>query len=226
MNKDSLSSREIIASRVSKELKTGYLVNLGIGLPTLVANYVHKEANILFQSENGMIGLGAKPVTGSEDPDLFNAGGQPATIVQGGCFFDTALSFGLIRGKHVDVTVLGALQVDQEGNLASWSIPGQFTPGMGGSMDLVAGAKKVIIAMEHTTKNGEHKILKQCTLPLTGKKCVDLIITELAVFNVTETSLELIELQPGHTLYEVRSKTSAVFSVSPYLVESEQQVII
>jgi len=203
--------REIIASRVARELKNGDVVNLGIGLPTLVANYIPEDLHIFLQSENGMIGMGPSPEPGKEDPDLFNAGGNPVTILPGGVFFDTSLSFAVIRGGHVDVTVLGALQVDQYGNLANWCIPGVFTPGIGGAMDLVVGAKKVIVAMEHTTKKGEAKILEKCTLPLTAQGKVDLIVTELAVFRVTKEGLVLEELQPGATLDEVKKKTQAPF---------------
>lgn len=218
--------RALIARRVAKEFKNGDLVNLGIGLPTLVANYIPDNIEILLQSENGMVGMGATPEQGKEDPDLFNAGGQPVTIVPGGAYFDTALSFAIIRGGHVDITVLGALEVDQHGNLASWSIPGSFTPGIGGSMDLVVGSKKVIIAMEHTTKKGESKILKQCTLPLTAKGKVSMIVTELAVFEVTPEGLVLTELQPGADLDEVIQKTEAPFTISEPLIENKQGIQI
>ncbi|RXT08003.1 3-oxoacid CoA-transferase subunit B [Ammoniphilus sp. CFH 90114] len=206
--------RSTIARRVAQELSDGDLVNLGIGLPTLVANYIPNNIEVLLQSENGMIGMGASPEPGEEDEDLFNAGGKPVTVRQGGVFFDTSLSFSIIRGGHVDVTVLGALQVDQHGNLASWCIPGVFTPGIGGSMDLVVGSKRVIIAMEHTTKDGKSKILEQCTLPLTAQGKVSLIVTELAVFQVDREGLVLVELQPGSTIEEVTQKTAAPFRVA------------
>lgn len=213
--------RAIIAQRVAKEFKNGDLVNLGIGLPTLVANYIPENIQILLQSENGMVGMGPTPEQDDADPDLFNAGGQPVTIVPGGTYFDTALSFAIIRGGHVDITVLGALEVDQYGNLASWCIPGSFTPGIGGSMDLVVGSKKVIIAMEHAKKTGESKILKQCTLPLTAKGKVSMIVTELAVFEVTPEGLVLTELQPGAELDEVMRKTEAPFTISEQLTETQ-----
>lgn len=217
--------RQIIARRVAKELKNGDLVNLGIGLPTLVANYIPDDIEIYFQSENGMIGMGPSPEPGKEDPDLFNAGGNPVTVLPGGVFFDTSLSFAIIRGGHVDVTVLGALQVDEQGNLANWCIPGVFTPGIGGAMDLVVGAKKVIVAMEHATKKGEAKILKKCTLPLTAQGKVDLIITELAVFKVTKEGLVLEELQPGASLEEVREKTEASFILGEGLQREREEVV-
>ncbi|MBP1932431.1 3-oxoacid CoA-transferase subunit B [Ammoniphilus resinae] len=213
--------RGLIASRVAKELKNGDLVNLGIGLPTLVANYIPEDVQVYLQSENGMIGMGPSPDEEHVDPDLFNAGGNPVTILPGGVFFDTALSFAIIRGGHVDITVLGALEVDQHGNLASWSIPGKFTPGIGGAMDLVAGAKRVVVAMEHTTKKGEAKILKDCTLPLTAQGRVSMIVTELAVFEVRPDGLWLTELQPGATLDEVRQKTAADYQIAAELQREE-----
>lgn len=206
-----LTPKEIIAARVAKELKDGDVVNLGIGLPTMVPNYLPEDVNVILQSENGYIGLG--PLEGDVDPDLVNAGGQPAGIIRGGAFFDSLFSFELIRGGHVDVTVLGGLEVDAQGNLANWMIPGKMVPGMGGAMDLVTGAKKVIVAMEHTSKKGAPKILEQCRLPLTGKGVVDLIVTELAVFRVTEAGLILEELQKGVSLETVREKTEASFEV-------------
>lgn len=208
--------KEIIAARVAKELRNGDVVNLGIGLPTMVPNYLPGDVNVFLQSENGYIGLG--PVNGEIDPDLVNAGGQPSGIIPGGAFFDSLFSFELIRGGHVDVTVLGGLEVDAKGNLANWMVPGKMVPGMGGAMDLVTGAKKVIVAMEHCSKKGEPKILEQCRLPLTGKEVVDLIITEIAVFRVTDEGLVLEELLEGAPLEMVQEKTKASFKVSPNLV--------
>jgi len=200
--------KSFIAKRVAKELKDGDVVNLGIGLPTMVANYVPNEKNIFFQSENGFIGLGPAPLEGEEDDRIVNAGAQCVTILPGGVFFDSATSFGIIRGSHVDITVLGALQVDEKGNLANWMIPGKMVPGMGGAMDLVVGAKKVIIAMEHTVK-GNHKILKECTLPLTAAGEVNLIITEMGVIEVTDEGFVLKEINPQFTVEEVQKATEA-----------------
>jgi len=208
--------REVIVKRVAKELKDGDLVNLGIGMPTLVANYIPEGIDILLQSENGFVGLGPSPEPENEDPDIVNAGGQPTSIVPGGAFFDSATSFTIIRGGHLDVTVLGALQVDQEGNLANWMIPGKMVPGMGGAMDLVAGAKRVIIAMEHTAK-GAPKILKKCNLPLTAKGEVDLIVTDMGVIEVTPDGLLLTELAPETTVEEVINATEAELKVSESL---------
>ncbi len=205
---DNKLAKQIIAKRVAKELKDGQLVNLGIGLPTLVANYIPKDMYVVLQSENGMVGMGPAAENGSENLDVINAGGQYVTLLPNGCYFDSATSFSLIRGGHVDVTVLGALEVDQEGNLANWIIPGKMVPGMGGAMDLVTGAKKVIVAMQHTGK-GEPKILKKCTLPLTAKGIVDLIVTELCVIEVTEKGLVLKEIHPETTVDEVISLTDA-----------------
>ncbi|WP_034262849.1 3-oxoacid CoA-transferase subunit B [Bacillus sp. J33] len=205
------TAKEIIAERAAKELHDGDVVNLGIGLPTLIPNYLEAGVNVFLQSENGFIGLG--PVRGEVEPDIVNAGGQPAGINPGGAFFDSTYSFQLIRGGHVDVTVLGGLEVDQQGNLANWMIPGKMVPGMGGAMDLVTGAKKVIVTMEHCSKKGAPKILKECRLPLTGKGVVDLIITELAVFKVTEEGLVLVELQEGVDLQTVIEKTEAEFTL-------------
>lgn len=201
--------KEIIAKRVASELKDGDLVNLGIGLPTWVANYVPSDIEIYFQSENGMIGLGPSPEEGKEDVNLTNAGGQYVTIKEYGMFFDSATSFGIIRGHHVDITVLGALEVDEEGSLASWIIPNKIVPGMGGAMDLVVGAKRVIIATTHTNKKGEAKIKTRCTLPLTAYREVDMIVTELAVIKVMDDGLHLIEKHPDVTIEEIVSKTEA-----------------
>ncbi|MBW9151499.1 3-oxoacid CoA-transferase subunit B [Clostridium estertheticum] len=211
---DSKLAKQIIAKRIGKELKNGQLVNLGIGLPTLVTNYIPEGVHVTLQSENGMIGMGATPVEGNKD--AINAGGQFTSILPGGAFFDSAMSFTLIRGGHVDITVLGALEVDQEGNLANWIVPGKMVPGMGGAMDLVVGAKKVIIAMQHTAK-GIPKILKKCTLPLTAKAQVNLIVTELAVMEVTDNGLVLIEIHKDTTVEEVKSLTEAELIISENL---------
>ena len=208
--------KEIIATRAGQEFKDGDYVNLGIGIPTLVANYLPQGVTIVMQSENGFLGVGPAPQPGNEDPDIVNAGGQPVSIIPGGACFDSCTSFGMIRGGHIEATVLGALEVDKEGNLANWIIPGKLVPGMGGAMDLVVGARRVIVAMEHTNK-GKHKILNKCTLPLTAKKEVNLIITEMAVFEVTPSGLVLTELGPDATVDAVRAATEADFTVSPSL---------
>lgn len=201
-------SRELIIKRVAKELKDGDIVNLGIGMPTMVANYIPEGMDITLQSENGFLGLGPAPEEGKEDPMIVNAGGMPVTINPGGMFFDSATSFMIIRGGHVDMTVLGALQVDEKGNLANWMIPGKMVPGMGGAMDLVVGAKKVIVAMEHTAK-GAHKILKECTLPLTAAGQVNLIITEMGVMEVTPEGIVLREIAENVTLEQIKEATGA-----------------
>ena len=193
-----------IAKRVAKEFKDGDFVNLGIGLPTMVPAYLPEDVHVILQAEVGMAGQGGKPEVA--DPNVVDAGGQPSSIAPGGAFIDSATSFGLIRGGHVNATVLGALQVDEKGNLANWIIPGKMVPGMGGAMDLCAGAKNVIVAMEHTQK-GAPKILKECTLPLTTKTCVTKIITEMGVINVTDKGLELVEINPEFTVEEVQAAT-------------------
>jgi len=215
-----MDKKEFIARRVAKELKDGDVVNLGIGLPTMVANHVPEGINVYFQSENGFIGLGPAPEEGQEDPYIVNAGAQCVTILPGGVFFDSATSFGIIRGGHVDITVLGALQVDEKGNLANWMIPGKMVPGMGGAMDLVTGAKKVIVAMEHTVK-GNHKILKECNLPLTAAGEVNLIITEMGVIEVTDKGLVLKEINPEYTVEEVQAATEAELIIDENLKHME-----
>lgn len=212
--------KEFIAKRVAKELKEGDVVNLGIGMPTMVANYVSEGLNVFFQSENGFIGLGPAPLTEEEDPRIVNAGAQCVTILPGGVFFDSATSFGIIRGGHVDITVLGALQVAENGDLANWMIPGKMVPGMGGAMDLVTGAKKVIVAMEHTVK-GNHKILKECNLPLTAAGQVDMIVTEMGVMEVTDKGLVLKEINPEFTIEQVQEATEAKLIVSENLIKME-----
>lgn len=208
-----MDAKTLIACRVAQEMKDGDVVNLGIGLPTLVPDFLPEGVHITLQSENGFLGLG--PLSGAPLPDLVNAGGKPCGMVPGTAFFDSALSFCIIRGGHVDVTVLGGLQVDQEGNLANWMVPGKMVPGMGGAMDLVTGAKNVIVAMEHATKDGGAKILTRCTLPLTAAKRVNMVVTELAVFRFLDGHLVLTETAPGVTLDDIRARTEAEFNVSP-----------
>jgi acetate CoA/acetoacetate CoA-transferase beta subunit len=207
--------KERIARRIALEMQDGDIVNLGIGLPTMVPKYLPEDVHIILHSENGFVGLG--PLTGDVQPDLVDAGGKPTGVVPGAAMFDSAMSFALIRGGHINVTVLGALQVDQGGNLANWMIPGKMVPGMGGAMDLVAGAKTVIIAMEHTAKDGSSKILKKCTLPLTGQGVVSTIVTELAVFRIIANELVLEEIAPGLDVAAVKARTGAEFTVSENL---------
>ncbi len=208
--------KEIIAARVAKELKDGDVVNLGIGLPTMVANFLPEGVHIILQSENGIMGMGPAAEKGKEDVDIINAGAQYVTINTGAMYFDSATSFGIIRGGHVDATILGALEVDQHGNLANWIVPGKMVPGMGGAMDLVVGAKKVIIAMQHTQK-GAHKILKECRLPYTAVGVVDMIITEMGVMEITPEGILLKELHPDYTVEQIQEATEAELIISPEL---------
>jgi acetate CoA/acetoacetate CoA-transferase beta subunit len=208
-----MDPQTIIAKRIAQELRSGMLVNLGIGIPTLVANYVPANVRVFFQSENGLIGTGPIPEEGMAHPTLTDAGGQPVTALPGASTFDSAISFGLIRGGHVDMTVLGGLQVDQQGRLANWMIPGKMVPGMGGAMDLVTGAKRVVVAMQHTAK-GKSKIVKQCTLPLTSVRCVDLVVTEMAVISFPKGRATLIETAPGVSTAQILEATEAELVVS------------
>lgn len=201
-------NKEQIAQRIAKELKDGYYVNLGIGIPTLVANYIPEGISVVLQSENGLLGMGPFPEEGKEDPDLINAGKQTITTVKGSSFFDSALSFGMIRAGKVDLTVLGAMEVSENGDIANWKIPGKMVKGMGGAMDLVASARNIIVAMMHTNPKGESKLLPACTLPLTGVHCVKKIVTDLAVLDITEQGFRLLERAPGVTVEEIQQKTA------------------
>jgi 3-oxoacid CoA-transferase subunit B len=208
-------SREQLAQRAARELRDGFYVNLGIGIPTLVANYIPAGMNVMLQSENGMLGIGPFPYAGDEDPDLINAGKQTVTLAEGGSYFSSADSFAMIRGGHINLAILGAMEVSENGDLANWMIPGKMVKGMGGAMDLVAGAQRVVVVMQHTNKEKESKVLRACTLPLTGLRCVHAVLTDLAFFEVGDDGLILRELAPGITLDDIAAATEARYTVAP-----------
>ena len=207
-------SREQIAQRIAQELQNGWYVNLGIGIPTLVANYIPEGINVEFQSENGLLGMGPFPFEGEEDADMINAGKQTVTVRPGGCIFDSSTSFAMIRGQHIQLTVLGAMEVADNGDIANWKIPGRMVKGMGGAMDLVASADNIIVAMSHTNKRGQSKLLRQCTLPLTGVRCVKKVVTNMAVLDITENGFELVERAPGVSIDDIKAATEGRLVVS------------
>ncbi|MGE4129997.1 MAG: CoA transferase subunit B [Bdellovibrionales bacterium] len=210
-------TRDQIAKRISEEIEDGFVVNLGIGMPTLVANHIPSDCFVMLQSENGMLGMGPFPTRAEADPDLINAGKQTITAMKGAAYFHSADSFAMIRGGHVDLTVLGAMEVDESGNIANWMVPGKMVKGMGGAMDLVAGAKRVIVAMQHTDKAGNSKILKKCTLPLTGLGCIHRVVTDMAVLDVHQGQFVLKELAPGLTVADIQKATQATLKIDPEL---------
>jgi len=212
-------NKEQIAQRIARELKDGYYVNLGIGIPTLVANYIPEGVDVVLQSENGLLGMGPFPFEGEEDPDLINAGKQTITTIPGSVFFDSAMSFGMIRSGKVDLTVLGAMEVAENGDIANWKIPKKMVKGMGGAMDLVAAAKNIIVAMQHTNPKGESKLLPKCTLPLTGVGCIKKVVTDLGVFDITSDGFCCIEYAPGVTIDEIIAKTAGKLTISPNVKE-------
>lgn len=212
-------TKEQIAQRIAKELKDGYYVNLGIGIPTLVANYIPEGIRVVLQSENGLLGMGPFPYEGEEDPDIINAGKQTITTLPGSAFFDSAMSFGMIRSQKIDLTVLGAMEVAENGDIANWKIPGKMVKGMGGAMDLVASAKNIIVAMTHTNNKGEPKLLKRCTLPLTGIRCIKKVVTDLAVLEITDKGFLLLERAPGVTIDEIKAKTAGTLIIPEYVPE-------
>ena len=209
--------KNLIAKRISQELKDGFYVNLGIGIPTLIANYVPENINVEFQSENGVLGMGPFPIKGGEDPDLINAGKQTITTLPGASFFDSAMSFSMIRGKHVDLTVLGAMEVSEKGDISNWKIPGKLVKGMGGAMDLVASSDNIIVAMMHVNKKGESKLLKKCKLPITGLRCVKKIVTEIAVIDIINEEFHLKEIAPGVSVDYVISSTEGKLNVPEFV---------
>lgn len=217
-------TKEQIAQRIAQEVKDGYYVNLGIGIPTLVANFVREDIDVEFQSENGVLGMGPFPFEGEEDPDLINAGKQTITTLPGASFFDSAMSFSMIRGQHVDLTILGAMEVNENGDIANWKIPGKMVKGMGGAMDLVASAENIIVAMMHTNRAGESKLLKKCSLPLTGVKCVKKVVTDLAVMEITDKGFKLLERAPGVSVEDIQKATEGTLIVEGNIPEMQISV--